>query len=170
MLKRIGQAQDFPVESQVDGFDQKVVMKHSELEQGEPTAAATKPLLWAHCRGPQKHCSLLPLQLRGFKTGRAWNAEYILQQGIWKTLKNPYASDHKLICETTYTATWKKHLRNFMAKGQNNLHSLCWTLGGSPPPFVFLMSCKLAVEFISKLFQTLSSDYLHALEPVRGSS
>lgn len=45
MLKRIGQAQDFPVESQVDGFDQKVVMKHSELEQGEPTAAATKPLL-----------------------------------------------------------------------------------------------------------------------------
>lgn len=57
-----------------------------------------------------------------------------------------------------------------MAKGQNNFHSLSWTLGFFFPFFVFLMSCNLAVEFILKLFQTLSSDYLHALEPVRGSS
>lgn len=45
MLKRTGQAQDLSLESQADSFDQKVLMEHSELEQGEPTAAAMEPLL-----------------------------------------------------------------------------------------------------------------------------
>lgn len=39
MLKRKGQAQDFPMELQAEGFDQKVVKQHSEPEQGEPTVA-----------------------------------------------------------------------------------------------------------------------------------
>lgn len=33
MLKKKGQEQDFPMELQVEGFDQKVVKQHSELSR-----------------------------------------------------------------------------------------------------------------------------------------
>lgn len=39
MLRRTGQVQDLPMGSQAEGLNQKVAMRHSELEQGEPTAS-----------------------------------------------------------------------------------------------------------------------------------
>lgn len=66
MVKRIRQVQDFPMGSQAEGFGQQVVMRHSELEQGEPTAAATETLLSAHSRGPRHTAKSSPTPAEGF--------------------------------------------------------------------------------------------------------
>lgn len=77
-----------------------------------------------HSTGPQTHWKVLSHSSWGVLEHRIYTGA-----GHMENTKESLCTDHMLICETTYTATWKKHLRNFMTKGQNNLHSLCWTLG-----------------------------------------
>lgn len=156
--------------SQAAGFGQRVVMGHSELEHREllHSCSHRASLPWAHCRALRHTENSSPTPAEGFKTGGAWNTEYTLEQGIWKTLKNPYAHitswSVKLLIQQHEKSIWGiSWLRDKI------ICILCAGPWGLFPLFVFLMSCKFAVELTSKLFQILSSDYLYTLQPVHGS-
>lgn len=149
VLKRTGQVQDFPW-----GHKQQVLARGwswgtvSWSTESCSTAAATEPPSPEPTAGPSDTLKTpLPLQLRGLK-----QEEHGTQNIHWsrhmENTKESLCTHHKLICEITYTATWKKHLRNFLAKGQNNLHSLCWTLGSFPPVcFPYVLQVCSGIDF-----------------------